>query len=73
MKLEEHDDQSIRRQSPNLQKLLARARARAEHEQRHSLATDTPHYAAAALGQTPYVALPNSDVIVVQRKGGWGC
>lgn len=73
MKLEEHDDQSIRRQSPSLQKLLAGARARAEHEHRLSLATDTPHYAAAALGQTPYVALPNCGVIVVQRKGGWGC
>ena len=73
MKREEHDDRSTRGESSRQQRLLARARARTEHEHGLSLSTDTPHYAAAALGQTPYVALPNCGVIVVQRKGGWGC
>jgi hypothetical protein len=54
--------------------LLARARARTELEHELSLSAGTPHYAAAALGQSPYVALGNSGVIVVQRRcGGWSC
>jgi hypothetical protein len=73
VKREEHDDRYTRGESSRQQKLLTRARARTEHEHTLSLSTDTLHYAAAALGQTPYVALPNCGVIVVQRKGGWGC
>lgn len=53
--------------------LLAKARARTEHELDLLLSTDNPHYAAAALGQSPYIAMGNG-VIVVQRKSGtWGC
>lgn len=73
MKRDEHDDQSTLRESSNQERLLAKARARTDHEHSLSLSTNTSHYAAAALGQTPYVALPNCGVIVVQRKGGWGC
>jgi hypothetical protein len=53
--------------------LLERVRARAEQEHEISRSTHTPHYAAASLGQSPYVALPNCGVIVVQHKCGWGC
>jgi hypothetical protein len=71
---EDHNSrQSTHRKSTRKQRLLAMARARTKHEQSLSLSTDTPHYAAAALAQTPYVALPNGSVIIVQRKGGWGC
>jgi hypothetical protein len=73
VKHEEHDNQTTRRESSTQQRLLARVRARTESEHSLSLSTDTPHYAAAALGQTPYVALPNCGVIIVQKKGGWGC
>jgi hypothetical protein len=73
MKREDSDKQSTRRESSRQQRLLARARTRTEHEHSLLLSVDTPHYAAAALGQTPYVALPNCGVIVVQKKGGWGC
>jgi len=55
------------------QGLLAKARARTGRELDLLLSSDTPHYAAAALGQSPYIALDNG-VIVVQRKcGSWGC
>lgn len=73
MKREEHNSHQSSLRKPSTQRLLARARARTEHELSLSLSTDTLHYTAAALGQTPYVALPNGGVIVVQRKGGWGC
>ena len=53
--------------------LLARVRARAEQEHDISRSTRTPHYAAASIGQSPYVALPNCGIIVVQKKCGWGC
>jgi hypothetical protein len=53
--------------------LLAKARARTERELDLLLSTDTKHYAAAALGQSPYIAMGNG-VIVVQRKcGAWSC
>jgi hypothetical protein len=53
--------------------LLAKARARTERELDLLLSTDNAHYAAAALGQSPYIAMGNG-VIVVQRKcGTWGC
>jgi hypothetical protein len=53
--------------------LLARVRARAEQEHDFSRSTRTTHYAAASIGQSPYVALPDGGVIAVQRKCGWGC
>jgi hypothetical protein len=53
--------------------LLARVRARTEQEHEISRSTLTPHYAAASIGQPPYVALPDCGAIVVQRKCGWGC
>lgn len=53
--------------------LLAQIRARAEQEHGISRSTYTPHYAAASIGRSPYVALPNCGIIVVQRKCGWGC
>ena len=53
--------------------LLDRVRARAEREHDISRSTQTPHYAAASIGQSPYVALPDCGIIVVQRKCGWGC
>jgi hypothetical protein len=53
--------------------LLAKARARTERELDSLLSTDTSHYAAAALGQSPYIAMGNG-VIVVQRKcSNWSC
>jgi hypothetical protein len=52
---------------------LARVRARAEREHEISRSTLTPHYAAASIGQFPYVALPDCGAIVVQRKCGLGC
>jgi hypothetical protein len=52
--------------------LLARARARTEREQDGS--ASTPSYVAAALGQTPYVAV-GGGAIVVQRRSctNWNC
>ena len=41
-------------------------------EHRLSDEVHAAQYAAASLGHTPYVALPNVGVIVVQRRG-WGC
>lgn len=53
--------------------LLAKARARTERELDLLLSNDTQHYAAAALGQSPYIAMGNG-IIVVQRKcGHWSC
>jgi hypothetical protein len=54
--------------------LLARARVRTEREQDGPTSASTPSYAAAALGQTPYVAVGNG-AIVVQRRGcgNWNC
>ena len=52
--------------------LLARARARTAQEQDGP--ASTPSYVAAALGQTPYVAV-GGGAIVVQRRGctNWNC
>jgi hypothetical protein len=52
--------------------LLARVRARTEQELGGADAGST--YVSAALGQTPYVAVGNS-AIVVQRRGctNWNC
>lgn len=59
-------------ESSNDQGLLSKARVRTQREHDLSLDADTQHYAAASLGQSPYIALPNVGVIVVQ-KSGWGC
>ena len=50
------------------------ARARTEREYGHPASASTPSYVAAALGQTPYVAVGNG-AIVVQRRGctNWNC
>lgn len=66
-------DHAARGELSTRQNLLAQARARVEQEQGLLRSTRTPHYAAAALGQTPYVALPNCGIIIVQKKNGWGC
>jgi hypothetical protein len=59
--------------SPEKPGLLARARARTGRELDLLLSTETTHYAAASLGQSPYIAMGNG-VIVVQRKcGSWSC
>jgi hypothetical protein len=71
VKSEEYNGHIDREELPR-QRLLAHARARTEHEHGLSLYADTAHYAAAALGQSPYIALPNGGVIIVQKKG-WGC
>lgn len=63
----------VRVEPSRKQSLLAQARARVEQEHGLLRSTRTPHYAAAALGQSPYVALPNCGIIIVQRKNGWGC
>jgi hypothetical protein len=53
-------------------RLLELARMRRAREVQLSDSIHTPHYAAASLGQSPYVALPNVGIIVLRRKG-WGC
>lgn len=52
--------------------LLDEARRRTDRERRLSDPVHAAHYAAASLGQSPYVALPDVGIIVL-RKGGWGC
>lgn len=52
--------------------LLERARKRTDREKRLADPVHAAHYTAASLGQSPYVALPNVGIIVVQRSG-WGC
>lgn len=52
--------------------LLSKARALTKQEHDLSSRIDTEHYAAASLGQLPYIALPNAGVVVVRREG-WGC
>ena len=66
-------DDEVRAGPTANRRLLARARARAEQERDFLGSTQTSHYAAASLGQSPYVALPDCGVVVVQRKCGWGC
>ena len=52
--------------------LLEMARLRAEEERNLSATTQNDHYAAASLGQPPYVSVPGVGVVVL-RKEGWGC
>jgi len=53
-------------------RLVDLARMRRVREVKLSDSIHTPHYTAASLGQSPYVALPNVGIIVLRRKG-WGC
>ena len=69
----EDDDRRTGEVSPKKLGLLVRARTRAKREYSLSLSVDTSHYAVAALGQSPYIAVSNG-VFVVQRKcGTWSC
>ena len=58
--------------SPNGKSLIEAARNRISEERRLSSSSGTACYAAASLGQSPYVSLPGVGIIVVQ-KSGWGC
>lgn len=51
---------------------LDEARARAARERDRSSSTQTAHYAAASLGQSPYVSLPGIGIMILQ-KSSWGC
>ena len=53
--------------------LIAKARARTERELDLLLSTDNQHYVAAALGQSPYIAMGNGVVVVQRKCGSWGC
>lgn len=52
--------------------LLEEARSRAADERNLSATTETAHYAAASMGQPPYVSLSGVGVVVL-RRGGWSC
>ncbi len=54
------------------QGLLARARARTDKEHAILSSPGASHYAAGALNQSPYIAMPGG-VVVAQRKGCWSC
>jgi len=53
--------------------LLARARARTEQEHGGPESASPPSYVAAALGQTPYVAVGNGAIVVQRRCTNWNC
>jgi hypothetical protein len=53
--------------------LLARVRARTEQEQGGPASASAPSYVAAALGQTPYVAVGNGAIVVQRRCSSWNC
>jgi hypothetical protein len=71
---ENHNDDRTAGGPLGISGLLARARARTEREQDGPASASTPSYVAAALGQTPYVAV-GGGAIVVQRRGcsNWNC
>lgn len=52
--------------------LLEEARLRAADERDLSATTGTAHYAAASMGQPPYVSVSGVGVVVL-RRGGWSC
>jgi hypothetical protein len=60
-------------ESPKKPGLLAKARTRAKQEYSLSLSADTPHYAAAALGQSPYIAVGNGFIVVQRKCDTWSC
>lgn len=57
---------------PDTKDLLEVARLRAADERDLSATTETAHYAAASMGQPPYVSLSGVGVVVL-RRGGWSC
>jgi hypothetical protein len=57
---------------PEMKRLLEEARLRAEEERNLSSTTENAHYAAASLGQPPYVSLPGVGIVML-RRGGWSC
>ena len=57
---------------PKRKNLLEEARARTARERDLSSTTQTAHYAAASLGQSPYVSLQGVGIVTL-RRGGWGC
>lgn len=52
--------------------IVEEARARVRRERELSTSTRTDCYAAASLGQLPYVSLPGVGVVVVEKRS-WGC
>lgn len=57
---------------PMRKSLLEEARARTARERDLSSTTQTAHYAAASLGQSPYVSIQGVGIVTL-RRGGWGC
>lgn len=53
-------------------RLLEEARSRAAEERDLSATTRNAHYAAASLGQIPYVSVPGMGVVAL-LKGSWSC
>lgn len=54
------------------QSLVQAVRARILRERVVSSSNGTDSYAAASLGQSPYVSLPNVGIVIVQRRD-WTC
>ena len=73
MQHENHIDDRMAGGSFSRSGLLARVRARTEQEQGHPASASPPPYVAAALGQTPYVALGNGAIVVQRRCSNWNC
>ena len=73
MQHENHIDNRMAGGSFGRSGLLARARARTEQEQDGPASASAPSYAAAALGQTPYVAVGNGAVVVQRRCSSCNC
>ncbi len=73
MQHENHSDDRPAGGTLGISGLLARARARTEREEDGPASASTPSYAAAALGQTPYVAVGNGAIVVQRRCTNWNC
>lgn len=57
---------------PESRGLVEEARLRSSEERNLSSTSQTAYYAAASLGQLPYVSLPGVGTVVL-RKCGWSC
>ncbi len=66
-----HGPEPIAQRPRVKQGLLSRARARTDKEHANFSSPDASHYAAGALNQSPYIAMPNG-VVIVQRRC-WSC
>ena len=66
------DDRRVQDGLSEAKDLLEEARLRAADERDLSATTETDHYAAASMGQPPYVSLSGVGVVVL-RRGGWSC